>query len=75
MNWIFIANTVGKNTQVTLNLPHAYTTRYVCFKTIGVAADTATASYRTVGCRAETLSTLYTLLIDKAEIYFFTIGY
>lgn len=75
MNWIFIGDTVGKNKQVTLNLPHAYTTHYVCFKTLGVAADTANATYRSVGCRAETLSTLYVLLIDNAEIYFFTIGY
>lgn len=75
INYFYVDETFGKNKAVYINLPHAYTTWFCCYKTIGVATDTSQGAYRTYGCRWETLSQVYAFCIDNAKVFFLTIGY
>lgn len=71
----YFYTTGGNNTVKTLTLPKAYTTWYVPFKCINATDSTAAAAYRTMGAKKASLSTIQSLIADKVEVYFLTIGY
>ena len=71
----YFYTTGGNNTVKTLTLPKAYTTWYVPFKCINATDSTAAATYRTMGAKKASLSTIQSLIPDKVQVYFFTIGY